>query len=230
MMKSCIFAYRYFGLAGMEVLKNETLLDTIDNMDKTNTGDEDKRNIPTETDSQGSGASSHEENSKEQDDGEFHESGYVSGSQTTENSPTNNPSSPNTPPSHHKSQPLPSTNFPPLPTLPTTPTSRVTKKRKNLRNKPVSSQMSLDKFAFKKSKTLTEESKTVETSAFVKRTVLANCSPPNYKLDEKCNEKSRHNEPENEDKKENCINFFEDNTDEVEEPPCWIEENAKVRW
>ncbi len=217
------FLCRYFGLAGMETIKNEPSLALTD--DTANTPVEDsfnerQENTTTESqvmDSQGSTSSREECVNSNDQDVEFQESGYVSSNETMENSsPTDKcfdrqvlPT--NSPPLHTHSPPL--SNFPPLPKFPTTPTSRKNTKQKTMKRKSICSQMSLDMFAFKKNRVATEDSKTEEITTSPKRTVLADRSPPNCELDKKYNE-SQDDEIGDENKKENYSHFLKDSQNE----------------
>jgi hypothetical protein len=223
----------------MEIIKNEPLVGFTDNTAKTTVEDsfsEQQENATTETevtDSQGSTSSRGVSlNSNEQEDTEFQESGYLSSSQTTENSPTDNcidPELPTNPPPPQTNSPLLSTtDFPPLPKFLTTPTRRKKNtKQKPMRNKSISSQMSLDKFAFKKTRAMTEDSKTEAITTSPKRTVLAVRSPPNCELDGKY-KGSQEDETGDENKKENYRNLSKHDQHEVEDTSYLTQEESKV--
>ena len=221
----------------MEVIKNEPLVGFTDNTAKTTVDEsftEQQENAETEvTDSQGSTSLRDVYlNSNEQEDAEFQESGYLSSSQTTENSPTDNCIDPvlptNPPPPQTNSPPLSTTDFPPLPKFLTTPTRRKKNtKQKPMRKKSISSQMSLDKFAFKKTRAMTEDSKTEAITTSPKRTVLADRSPPNCELDGKYNE-SQEDETGDENKKENYRNLLKHDQREVEDTSYLTQEESKV--
>ena len=211
----------------MEIKKNEPLLELKDGGAKTNNQDpfsalkENNTAEKQETDSQGSTSSQNEfQNSNEQDDAEFQESGYLSSSQTMEDSPTDNCTDPvaqtNSPPPQKDTPPLSTTNFPPLPKFPTTLRSGGNEKRKAVKQKPISSQMSLDKFAFKKGRATTENGETEATVISPKRIALADRSPPNHKLEGKFNE-SQQEDMGGENWKENFRNIVEDRKNEEED-------------
>ena len=230
---------RYCGLAGMEVMMNEPSLTTDDGSkttseDSSNEAGEDTATEEKEQNSERS-TSSHEEhpNFNEQEDADLQESGYLSSSQTTENSSPANPKvTTNSPPLHNHSPPLQSPppsppNFPPLPTFLTTPKSRNNTKRKLTKKKLITSQMSLDTFAFKKNRVTTEDSKTEASGTSPKRTVLAACSPPNYEMEKKYNE-YQEDKMEGEDKKENYNGLLKHGQNEVENISHRIQEKSKI--
>ena len=213
----------------MEIIKNEPVSEVTDsgvttnNEESLNEPKENRKTEKGETDSQGPTSSQNEFlNCTEQEDGELQESGYLSGSQTMENSPTDNctdleeqayspPLQKYSPPLPKTSfSPLPTTNFPPLPKFSTASTSGSNKDRNVVKQKSISGQMSLDRFAFKKEKAINENGKAdamITTSP--KRTALADRSPPNHELDGRFND-SQQDLMKNENRKENCRNIFED--------------------
>ena len=214
----------------MEIIKNEPVSELTDSGATTNNEDslnelkENRKIDKRETDSQGSTSSQNEFlNFNEQEDGEFQESGYLSSSQTMENSPTDSCTDPDeqaySPPLHKHSpplpktnfSPLPTTNFPPLPKFSTASTSGNNKDRNVVKQKSISGQMSLDKFAFKKEKAINENGgKTNAITTSPKRTALADRSPPNHELDGRFNG-SQQDLMKNENRKENFRSIFEDN-------------------
>lgn len=207
----------------MEIIKNEPVSELTDsgaitnNEDSLNELKENRKTEKLETDSQGSTSSQNE-----QEDGEFQESGYLSSSQTMENSPTDNGADPEeqaySPPLHKYSptlpktnfSPLPTTNFPPLPKFSTASTSGNNKNRNVVKQKSISGQMSLDIFAFKREKAINENGKTDAITTSPKRTALADRSPPNHGLHRRFNG-SQQDLIKKENRKENFRNIFEDN-------------------
>jgi hypothetical protein len=218
------FVRRYFGLAAMEVTKNEPSAD-----DTTQTSIEDSSNEVgqnTAIERQESDTSTREEclDFNEQEDADFQESGYVSSSQTTENSSPPDAAT-NSPPQHDHTPPLSASNFPPLPKFPTTPTSRTHTKRKMMKKKSITSQMSLDMFAFKKDRVTTEDSESEGNASSPKRTVLADRSPPNCEMDEEFNERPE-DEIGDEDKKENFNSLLKRSQSEVEDASLITQEKS----
>ena len=222
------FVRRYFGLAAMEVTKNEPSLASAD--DTTQTSIEDSSNEVgqnTAIERQETDTSTREEclDFHEQEDADFQESGYVSSSQTTENSSPPDAAT-NSPPQHDHTPPLSASNFPPLPKFPTTPTSRTQNtKRKMMKKKSITSQMSLDKFAFKKDRVTTEDSESEGNASSPKRTVLADRSPPNCEMDEEFNERPE-DEIGDEDKKENFNSLLKSSQSEVEDASLITQEKS----
>ena len=215
-------------------MKNEPSL-PID--DKTKTTNEDSSNEPGEDtateenkkNSEGS-TSSREKHPRfnEQEDADLQVSGYLSGSQTTENSsPADLKMPSNYAPFHNHSPPLSPPNLPPLPTFLTTPKSSNNKKLKLTKKKLITSQMSLDMFAFKKNRVTTVDSETEASSTSPKRTVLAVCSPPNREMEKKYDE-YQEDKMEDEDKKENYNGLLKSGQNEMENTSYRIQEKSKV--
>lgn len=148
-----------------------------------------------------------------------------------ENSPTDKSSGPQLPSMSPvmNTSPLSAKNVSPLVNFPTTPRSTSKPTQKIIRKKSITSQISLDKFAFKKNVTTIDDSKTrTNTITSPTRAALTDRARPNCELNSAQNGNHSDDNTVGKNRKENVCFFWKDCQNAVKDTPHFTQGKSKV--